>query len=176
MTATSKLEAMLARVKGIQSISSTSGNGWGSINVSLDKHADAAVARFEASTIIRQTWPELPAGVSYPYIQMASPEQKSQGPFIAFTINAPATPSLIQKYAEEHIKTRLAQLPGIYKINVSGATPMEWRLEYDYEQLRALGVSTDEISQAVGLHYQKEFLGLMMWNRRLRARNGFGWC
>ena len=145
MTATSKLEAMLARVKGIQSISSTSGNGWGSINVSLDKHADAAVARFEASTIIRQTWPELPAGVSYP--------------FIAFTINAPATPSLIQKYAEEHIKTRLAQLPGIYKINVSGATPMEWRLEYDYEQLRALGVSTDEISQAVGLHYQKEFLG-----------------
>lgn len=52
MTATSKLEAMLARVKGIQSISSTSGNGWGSINVSLDKHADAAVARFEASTII----------------------------------------------------------------------------------------------------------------------------
>lgn len=159
MTATSKLEAMLARVKGIQSISSTSGNGWGSINVSLDKHADAAVARFEASTIIRQTWPELPAGVSYPYIQMASPEQKSQGPFIAFTINAPATPSLIQKYAEEHIKTRLAQLPGIYKINVSGATPMEWRLEYDYEQLRALGVSTDEISQAVGLHYQKEFLG-----------------
>ena len=51
MTATSKLEAMLARVKGIQSISSTSGNGWGSINVSLDKHADAAVARFEASTV-----------------------------------------------------------------------------------------------------------------------------
>ena len=158
MTATSKLEAMLARVKGIQSISSTSGNGWGSINVSLDKHADAAVARF-ASTIIRQTWPELPAGVSYPYIQMASPGQASQGPFVAFTINAPATPSLIQQYAEEHIKTRLAQLPGIYKINISGATPMEWRLEYDYEQLRALGVSTDEISQAVGLHYQKEFLG-----------------
>ena len=159
MTATSKLEAMLARVKGIQSISSTSGNGWGISNVSLDKHADAAVARFEASTIIRQTWPELPAGVSYPYIQMASPGQASQGPFVAFTINAPATPSLIQQYAEEHIKTRLAQLPGIYKINISGATPMEWRLEYDYEQLRALGVSTDEISQAVGLHYQKEFLG-----------------
>lgn len=159
MTATSKLEAMLARVKGIKSISSTSGNGWGSINVSLDRHADVDIARFEASTIIRQTWSELPAGVSYPYIQMASPKQESQGSFIAFTINAPATPSLIQQYAEEHIKTRLAQLPGIYKINVSGATPMEWRLEYDYEQLRTLGVSTDEISQAVGLHYRKEFLG-----------------
>ena len=53
MTATSKLEAMLARVKGIRGISSTSGNGWGSVSVNLDKHVDAAVARFEASTIIR---------------------------------------------------------------------------------------------------------------------------
>lgn len=159
MTATSKLEAMLARVKGIRSISSTSGNGWGSIGVSLDKHADAAVARFEASTIIRQTWPELPAGVSYPSIQMESPGQKSQSPFVSFTINAPATPVIIQQYAEEHIKTRLSQIPGIYKINLSGATPMEWRLEYDFEQLQSLGVSPDDISQAVGLHYQKEFLG-----------------
>lgn len=159
MTATSKLESMLARVKGIRSISSTSGNGWGRINVGLDKHADVSVARFEASTIIRQTWPELPDGVSYPYIQMHSPEQQNQGPFMSFTINAPATSILIQQYAEEHIKTRLAQLSGIYKINLSGATPMEWRLEYDSEQLRTLGVSTDDIRQAVGLHYQKEFLG-----------------
>lgn len=104
MTATSKLEAMLARVKGIRGISSTSGNGWGSVSVNLDKHVDAAVARFEASTIIRQTWPELPDAVSYPYIQMHSPGQSSQGPFMAFTINAPATPILIQQYAEEHIK------------------------------------------------------------------------
>ena len=118
-----------------------------------------AVARFEASTIIRQTWPELPDGVSYPYIQMHSPGQSNQGPFMAFTINAPATPFLIQQYAEEHIKTRLAQIPGIYKINLSGATPMEWRLEYDSEQLRALGINTDDIRQAVRLHYQKEFLG-----------------
>lgn len=159
MMATSKLEAMLARVKGIRNISSTSGNGWGNISVGLDKHADAAVARFEASTIIRQTWPELPEGVSYPYIQMQSPQQSSQSPFMSFTINAPAAPILIQQYAEEHIKTRLAQIQGIYKINLSGATPMEWRLEYDAEQLRILGVRVDDIGQAVRLHYQKEFLG-----------------
>lgn len=159
MAVTSKLEAMLARVKGIRSITSTSGNGWGSINVNLDKHVDAAVARFEASTIIRQTWADLPNGVSYPYIQMKSPEQQSQGPFMSFTINAPASPILIQQYAEEHIKTRLAQIPGIYKIGLSGATPMTWCLEYDSDQLRTLGVSTDDIRQAVSLHYRKEFLG-----------------
>lgn len=159
MAATSKLEAMLARVKGIRSITSTSGNGWGSVNVNLDKHIDVAVARFEASAIIRQTWPELPDGVSYPYIQMKSPEQKNQGPFMSFTINAPAAPVLIQQYAEEHIKTRLTQLPGIYKIGLGGATPMAWCLEYDSDQLCSLGVSTDEIRQAVSLHYRTEFMG-----------------
>ena len=154
MTATSKLEAMLARVKGIRGIYSTSGNGWGSISVNLDKHVDVAVARFEASTIIRQTWPELPDGVSYPYIQMQSPGQNNQGPFMAFTINAPAIPILIQQYAEEHIKTRLAQLPGIYKINLGGATPMEWRLEYDSEQLHTLGISTDDIRLLLPAGYE----------------------
>lgn len=159
MEATSKLEAMLARIKGIRSISSSSGNGWGAIYVKLDKHANVEMARFEASTIIRQTWPELPSEVSYPYLQMNSPENKSQAPFISFTINAPSTPILIQQYADEHIKTRLSQLSGIYKVNLGGATPLEWKLTYDSEQLRLLGVTVDDIAQAVRLHYKKEFLG-----------------
>lgn len=159
MEATSKLEAMLARIKGIRNIYSTSGNGWGNITIELDKHAEPDAVRFEASTIIRQSWAGLPDGVSYPYIEMKRPDENASRPFMSFTLNAPSTPILIQQYAEEHVKTRLAQIPGIYKIELSGATPMEWRLEYDSEQLRQLGVSLSDIQQAVGRHYQKEFLG-----------------
>lgn len=53
MEATAQLEAMLARINGIREITSTSGNGWGSIRLELDKHTDIDVARFEVSTIIR---------------------------------------------------------------------------------------------------------------------------
>ena len=70
MEATSKLESMLARIKGVKGMYSTSSNGYGSITVDLDKHADVDAVRFEASTIIRQTWSQLPSGVSYPYIDM----------------------------------------------------------------------------------------------------------
>lgn len=159
MEATSKLEAMLSRIKGVKNINSSSGNGWGNINIELDKHADMDAVRFEASTIIRQTWPGLPDGVSYPYIRMRQPDEKASRPFISFTLNAPSTPILIQQYAEEHIKTKLAQIAGIYKIDINGATPMEWRLEYDSEQLKQLEVSLGEIRQAVRRYYQKEFLG-----------------
>lgn len=159
MEATSKLESMFARIKGIRRISSTSGNGWGNIHIELDKHADMDAVRFEASTIIRQTWAELPDGVSYPNIRMRHSESKASRPFLSFTLNAPSTPILIQQYAEEHIKTKLAQIPGIYKIDISGATPMEWRLEYDSEQLKHLGIGLGDIQQAVGRYYKKEFLG-----------------
>ncbi|MBD9091307.1 MAG: efflux RND transporter permease subunit [Bacteroides oleiciplenus] len=159
MEATSKLESMLARIKGVKAMYSTSGNGYGSITVDLDKHADVDAVRFEASTIIRQTWSQLPSGVSYPYIDMKVPDENTSRPFLSFTLNAPSTPILIQQYAEEHIKPRLAQLQGIYKIDLSGATPMEWQLEYDSEQLRTLGVTISDIQRAIQLHYNKEFLG-----------------
>ena len=157
--ATSKLEAMLARIKGIKNIYSTSDNGSGSITIELDKYADIDAVRFEASTIIRQTWPQLPDGVSYPDIRMKRPDENASRPFMSFTLNAPSTPILIQQYADEHIKTRLAQIQGIYKIDLSGATPMEWVLEYDSEQLRRLGITLSDIQQAVSRYYLKEFLG-----------------
>ena len=159
-TVTSKLEAMLVRIKGVMNISSVSGNGTGNITVDLDMHTDIDMARFEASTIIRQTWPELPDGVSYPSIRMRSPGDNAFRPCMTFTLNASSTPIQIQRYAEEHIQNRLARLPGIYQINISGATPMEWRLEYDSEQLRQLGISTNDISLAVNAFFQQEFLGV----------------
>ena len=125
----------------------------------MDKYADIDAVRFEASTIIRQTWPQLPDGVSYPYIRMKRPDENASRPFMSFTLNAPSTPILVQQYADEHIKTRLAQIQGIYKIDLSGATPMEWVLEYDSEQLRRLGITLSDIQQAVSRYYLKEFLG-----------------
>lgn len=157
---TSKLEAMLARVKGIKSVKSTSDNGSGYITLELDKHADIDAARFEVSTIIRQTWSQLPDGVSYPQISTRRSDDKAAKPFITYTLNAPANPILIQRYAEENIKPVLGQLKGIYKVELNGATPMEWQLEYDSEQLSRLGITLSAMQQAINRHYEKEFLGV----------------
>ena len=157
---TSKLEAMMARVKGIRKVNSTSDNGSGSISLELDKHADIGVTRFEVSTIIRQTWPQLPEGVSYPQISTRRSDDKASRPFITYTLNAPANPILIQQYAEENIKPVLGQLKGIYKVELNGATPMEWQLEYDSDQLSRLGITLQAVQRAINRHYEKEFLGI----------------
>ena len=160
MEVTSKIESMLSRIKGIENISSNSGNGWGNVSVRINKHTDLDMVRFEISTIIRQLYPSLPPGVSYPNITMSRPEDDFERPFISYTINAPTTPILIQKFAENHIKSRLLQIKGIDKVEINGATPMIWKLEYDYFQLQNLGISVDDIKEAIQLHLKNEFLGI----------------
>ncbi len=160
MEATSRLESMLARVKGIRNMYSTSGNGWGSITLELDKHTPIDVARFEVSTIIRQTWPELPREVTYPYITVNRPDADAARPFMTYTINSAATPIVIQRYTENVIKTALSDIKGLYKIDVTGASPMEWHVEYDYLQLESAGVTAGDIMQAVSQYYATGFLGM----------------
>lgn len=160
MEATSRLESMLARIKGIRNMYSTSGNGWGSITLELDKHTPIDVARFEVSTIIRQTWPELPREVTYPYITVNRPDADAARPFMTYTINSAATPIVIQRYTENVIKTALSDIKGLYKIDVTGASPMEWQLEYDYLQLESAGISVADIRQAVSQYYSTDFLGM----------------
>ncbi len=178
---TSRLEAMLTRVKGVKNVNSTSDNGSGSITLEMDKHADMDATRFEVSTIVRQTWPQLPEGVSYPQIRTSRSDEKADRPFMTYTLNSPSTPILIQRYAEENIKPVLGQLKGIYKVDLTGATPMEWQLEYDNDQLSHLGISLSDIQMAIAGHYEKEFLGICAiekgdggreWIRLVRASTG----
>ena len=178
---TSRLEAMLSRVKGVKGINSTSDNGSGSITLEMDKHADMDATRFEVSTIVRQTWPQLPEGVSYPQIHASRSNTNASRPFMTYTLNAPSAPFLIQRYAEENIKPVLGQLKGVYKVDLTGATPMEWQLEYDNIQLSQLGITLSDIQSAISGHYEKEFLGICSiekgtngkeWIRLVRTATG----
>ena len=163
---TSRLESMLTRISGVKRISSQSSNGSGSVTVELDRHADLQAVRFEASTIVRQVWPQLPQGVSYPGIQLRTADKEASRPFMTFTLNAPGSPIAIQQWAEDHIRPRLSAIAGVYQVSLNGATPMEWRLEYDSQQLAALGVTVEDIRTAVSQHYQTDYLGIQALDNR----------
>lgn len=160
MEVTSKLEAMLMRINGVQDISSHSSNDYGSITVSLSEHVDPDMARFEMSTIVRQTWPSLPPGVSYPFIYMSGTTEEANQPFIRYTINAPISPILIQEYVDNTIKPKLSELKGVDRVDVSGAGRMIYKLKYDFVQLQNYKVSINDIKSAIQAYLNKEFLGI----------------
>ena len=177
---TSRLEGMLSRVNGIKNITSTSDNGGGYIRIELDRHTDIDATRFEISTLIRQLWSQLPDGVSYPLISTQRSDDNASRPFMTYTLNAPAIPIVIQKYGEEHIKPMLSALNGVYKVELSGATPMEWRIVYDNVQLESIGISVQDILDAITERYGQEFLGICEveksggseWIRLVRTTEG----
>lgn len=177
---TSRLEGMLSRVNGIRNITSTSDNGSGYIRIELDRHADIDATRFEVSTLVRQLWSQLPDGVSYPLISTQRSDDNASRPFMTYTLNAPATPIVIQKYGEERIKPLLSALDGVYKVELSGATPMEWRIVYDNVQLESTGISVQDILSAIKERYGREFLGICElekggsseWIRLVRTTEG----
>lgn len=160
---TSRLEAVLVRVKGVKSISSSSNNGSGSIRLSFDKHTDLAAVRFEVATAVRQVWRELPEEVSFPQISMNRSESESARPFLVYTLNAPDDPAQIQLYGEEKLKPVIAQIEGVDKVELNGAMPMEWVLTYDSEQLERVGLTPEDLREAIQTCSGRDYPGVGRW-------------
>jgi multidrug efflux pump subunit AcrB len=176
---TSKLEGMLSRMKEAQQVHSYSRNGSGHISVRLSRHANPDVARFEVATIVRQAWPSLPQGVSYPSIYMSGTSEEAAAPFLHYTVNAPHSPIAIRSYVEAVLKPKLSEIKGVDAIHVSGATRMVWKVEYSYERLKTYGLSAEDVRSAIQAHLGREFLGMALlddahgeWVRLALVREG----
>ena len=146
---TSRIEAAVERVRGVSKIKSVTDNGNGRVIVGIDRYVDANAVRFEVSTRIRQIWEQLPDGVSYPEISMAHADDEASRPFLVYSIDAPVSAISIQEYAEDHILPILSRVKGIEKVEISGATPIISQLEYDQQQIKAIGVTEGQIAEAV---------------------------
>ncbi len=157
---TSLLEAMFNRVRGVKNVSSTSSSGSGSIYVEFGQSVNFDAARFEVATLIRQAYPKFPQGVSFPVIFVKRTDNERVKPLLTYTINAPSEPYIIQSYAEDHIKPLLTSIKGIHQIDIYGASPLEWIMEYDANQLETLHISTYDIQIAINQYLSIESAGV----------------
>lgn len=158
---TTPLEGVLSQLKGVRNISSVSRKGSGSITIEFDKNTNIDALRFEISTLIRQVYPKLPEGVSYPSVQMRNTDNESKGSILTYTINGSATPILIQEYAEKHLVPKIAMISGVSDVNVYGGTPFEWLVEINSAQIDQLGITASEISSAIRNHFGERIIGLI---------------
>lgn len=145
---TSRLEGLIVSISGVKSIESTSYKDWGRINVTLKNKREIEQIRFQIATLLRQTYNKLPDGVSYPAISVATGGSNVE-PILIYTINSELPTQQIEQYAQEYIVKELSLVEGISSVELSGATPFYQRLEFDPQQMRALGVSIGELVAAV---------------------------
>jgi multidrug efflux pump subunit AcrB len=155
---TSKLEGVFNTVKGIKEINSTTNKENGSINIKFKKNINLDAVRFEIANLIRQTYSELPEGVSYPQLSISGANENS-APILTYSINADQSPYLIKKYAENQILPKLATIEGVNKVYVYGADPFDWVIKYNSDKLLQLSISINEIENAISEYFQTQQLG-----------------
>ena len=159
---TSILEGGLNRIRGIHKISSTSRNNSGTITIEFDKKTvDMDAARFELASAIRQLYPKLPEGVSFPTLSLNRPNNEQEKALLVYSLQASANPAGIMQFAEEQIKPVVAQIEGVNRVAVSGASPYEWMIDYDAAQLQAIGLTPYLLQQAVSRHYGAASIGMV---------------
>ncbi|MDF5691461.1 efflux RND transporter permease subunit [Aquirufa aurantiipilula] len=157
----SKLEAAFSTLQGITKIRSISNYGSGFITIEIDKFTDLDELRFEVASLIRQVYPQLPKDVSYPIIHLNSPEEEEEKkPFMSLQLNGAANLSKLKDYAVDQFKPQLAQIEGIYALQVFGGNDKEWVLSYNRSQFENLNLTEYDIIQAISQQYKQASLGL----------------
>ena len=147
--ATTPIEGVLATLKSMKAISSSTYPGRGQIQLEFDKEADLDLLRYEAAALIRQIIPRLPEAVTYPQIQANRPSGSENTSLLNYTLNGNESPYTLQKYAEELIAPTLARIPGIGDIRVFGASPWIWELNYSPKLWQSLGLKRQQFTQAI---------------------------
>ncbi|MFC7526956.1 efflux RND transporter permease subunit [Parapedobacter sp. GCM10030251] len=138
MELTNPIERTLARLHGVQRIRSTSGQGAANVHVALDKWTDPAKFRFEAATVLRQLYPQLPATASYPTVYLNRPTAGYEfgSDIIGYTLGGPGTADGIAQLAEQRIRSVLAEIKGIHRVNITGTHPSRVAIDLDLTRLR----------------------------------------
>lgn len=158
---TSHLESLLGRIEGVTGISSRSTGKGGDVTLEFERGTDMQKARFEVSSIVRRAWSEFPPGTRYPSVSVNGVDDSSSSPFMSYTINADIPPSEIMEYTERNVKPIVSAVAGVESVRVYGASPMEWRIEYDAAALERLGITPDEVGSIISSHTQARFLGVL---------------
>ncbi len=166
---TAPIEGALSTLTGLRRLRSRSGYQSGHVVLELDPGADADALRFEVASLLRQVHSRLPPEAGYPLVRLNTPDElERQQPLLILRFTGSEPAAARQRYAEETLKPRLAQVEGLSDVQVYGATRPEWVLSYEPETLSALGLSETDLNQALHGYFRRESLGL--WQSADEAR------
>ncbi|MEM9885008.1 MAG: efflux RND transporter permease subunit [Bacteroidota bacterium] len=161
------LEGAFNLVQGVESIYSIANRGYGNLQLQVSERANLDYLRFEIAAKIRQLYPRLPQGLSFPTVRVYNPEAERQDrPILSYSLSGAASVTQVYRYANESLSPKLALLEGVENIQITGGNNMEWQIIYDAEQVEQQGLSTQFITNAIQAHFSSEHLGFTQTARQ----------
>jgi multidrug efflux pump len=146
-TVTAPLERHLGQIPGIDMMNSRSSNGSAFVILFFDAGVDINSAAQQVDAAINAAVPDLPSGLAMPQWHKANP---NDDPVVELALTSDTQPmSDLYNDANTLLEPRLSQLPGVASVDVSGSAQPAVRVEVDLHKLSALGLSTNDIRNAI---------------------------
>jgi len=143
---TKKIEDALSTLENLKKISSTSMEGVSVIVIELNEGTDANLAVQEAQRKISAIKTDLPTDIKEPSITKLALDEKA-------ILNVAASSSLpstqFYKLVEDRIVSRLAKLPGVGAIKMTGGTERQIKVNIDAEKLKTYKLSVMQVLSVI---------------------------
>ena len=144
------LERQFTTIAGLDSMTSTSGQGVTTITMqfNLDRNIDGAALDVQAAmTSAAKLLPPASQMPTPPSFQKVNP---ADSPVIYLSLNSDTLPLYqVDEYAETMMAERIGMLPGVAQVQIFGAQKFAVRVQANPEALAAKGLSFDDIAGAV---------------------------
>ncbi|MCL2038881.1 MAG: efflux RND transporter permease subunit [Bacteroidetes bacterium] len=140
------IEDALSTLENLKKISSTSVEGASVVIVTLNEDADANLGVQEAQRKISAVKLKLPTDILEPSINKIDLEAM---PVMNLAASSSLPPTEFYKLVEDRIQPRLAKLPGVGAVDISGGTSREIQVNVNAEKLKAYNLSILQVLQAI---------------------------
>lgn len=146
MQVTRPVEDAVRRVPGIQEVRSTTSRGSAEISLNFGWGTDMASATLQVNAAIGQIMAQLPAGTAVTTRRM----DPTVFPIIAYSLTS-STLQLtdLRDIAEYQLRPLLSSITGVGSVQTIGGAIAEIRVTVDPNQLRAYGLTLDDVGKAL---------------------------
>ena len=147
---TSRIEAAVSAVKGVEKVSSVSQFGSGRITVEMKPNANVSMAKFEIASILRQLRPKLPEYMSFPIVSggevdASRADDNEVKLILTYQLNADMSEEQIKQLAEKDTKRFIERIDGVNNVQVSGTKSSYMEISYDANEIAVYGLTNNDI-------------------------------
>ena len=151
---TSRIEGLMASVKGVESVRSESYFGWGQVTAELKKNADVSSVKFEIASLLRQVRKRLPEGVSYPSLsggEVVNEQSRKETTrlLLTYQVNSNLSDEQLKEYIERQVEPALKRLDDVRRVEVTGGVSKYIEITYDPFVLATYGITATDMETAI---------------------------
>ena len=137
------IEDAVSGLDGVKRVTSTAGEGFGSVNVELLLGAEHALAQQDVQSAVDGIV-SFPVDAERPRIQLISTKNR----VVSLAVSGNFDEQVIRDRAE-HMRDSLLAEPGITQVELKFVRPLEISIEIPDERLRAYGLTLDAVARSI---------------------------